>query len=559
MVRRVVKLFYREIRGLHQAAYLLALFAFGSQVLAIVRDRLLAHSFGAGVELDLYYAAFRIPDLMFVIFASVLSVYVLIPFVARAQKRSGDREGAQLLSEVFTFFLLGYSALAAALFIFAPLYVPQVFTGFPAEQKAELVTLLRILLLQPFFLGISTLMGVITQMRKRFVIYAISPILYNAGIIVGVVYLYPLLGLPGLGWGVVLGAIAHLLVQLPIIRNSPLQFSFRRPSTGALFPVIRTAIPRAITLSLNQVVLLVLTILATTMAVGSVSVFQFAFNLQSVPLTIIGVSYSVAAFPVLAGFLAGEEFAKFRQHIQTAFRHIIFWSIPIIALTIVLRAHIVRLTLGSGNFTWDDTRLTAAILALFIISLVAQSINLLTIRAFYANGDTRTPLMVAVLGTVITLGSAFIGYRYVFALPGVQNFFETLLRLTDVPGTEVIMLAAGFSLGVTIQAILMLICLHRTFPHILRPLRRGLLVSLLVGTAGGAAAYITLQSVVKGVNQDTFMGILLQGGTALVVASVVMYGLYYLMRSPELLEINRAIHRRFRGQPTLGRPQKDTL
>jgi putative peptidoglycan lipid II flippase len=551
MVRRVVQLFYREIRGLHQAAYVLAFFSFGSQLLAIIRDRALAHTFGAGTQLDLYYTAFRIPDLLFVVFASILSVYVLIPFVHRIRNSQNEDAAANLLGQVFTLFLLTYTGLAALIAFFAPQIVPVLFPAFEPGEYSTLVTLLRVLLLQPFLLGISTLLGVITQMRQRFIIYAISPLLYNLGIIFGITVLHPLLGLSGLVWGVVLGAMAHLFVQLPLVLSSPLRFRPVQPKTHTIVPIIRTAIPRAITLSLNQVVLLALTVIATTMAVGSVSVFQFAFNLQSVPLTIIGVSYSVAAFPVLANLLAGAEYEKFKSHLQTAFRHIVFWSLPVIGLFVVLRAHIVRVTLGSGNFTWDDTRLTAAVLAIFVISLLAQSINLLTIRAFYANSDTRTPLLVAVTGSIISIAAAFVGYKYIYVVPEIQFALEHVLRLTGVPGTEVIMLAVGFALGVVIQAVLMLVCLHYRFPGILRSLGKRMLVSTFVALVGAVVTYATLQTVVEGVQQNTFMGILLQGGVAAVAGILSMYILHYALGSPELQEMHRAFRKRFLPQRLL--------
>ena len=225
MVKRVLKLMYSEIRGLHQAAYILALFAFGSQMLALVRDRLLAHSFGAGVELDLYYAAFRIPDLLYVLFVSILSVYVLLPFVTGARTEKGDQAGAAILGQLFSFFLMAYLLLAAALFVFAPWLVEVFFPGFAAEAST-LVLLLRILLLQPFLLGVSSLFGVVTQLSHRFVLYAVSPLLYNIGIIFGITVLYPMLGMPGLVVGVVLGALGHLLVQMPLVRSSSLSFGF---------------------------------------------------------------------------------------------------------------------------------------------------------------------------------------------------------------------------------------------------------------------------------------------------------------------------------------------
>lgn len=152
MVRRVFSFVYKEVRGLHQAAYILAFFAFGSQILAIVRDRLLAHNFGAGIELDLYYAAFRIPDLLFVLFASVLSVYVLLPFVNKASQTRGTDAGAAILSQVFTLFLIVYVAISAIIIVAAPLLVAYLFPGF-AEQSSELVLLIRILLYSHFYLA----------------------------------------------------------------------------------------------------------------------------------------------------------------------------------------------------------------------------------------------------------------------------------------------------------------------------------------------------------------------------------------------------------------------
>ena len=185
MIRRVFQAVYQEIRGLHQAAYVLALFAFLSQVLALIRDRLLASSFGAGVELDIYYTAFRIPDLLFVLFASMLSVYVLIPFVAQRLSNNALQSARNLMSQMFSIFLVVYVILAFVISIFAPKLVTIFFPGFISGDHAQLVLLLRILLIQPLLLGISSLFGVVTQLGQRFMLYALSPLLYNVGIMIG--------------------------------------------------------------------------------------------------------------------------------------------------------------------------------------------------------------------------------------------------------------------------------------------------------------------------------------------------------------------------------------
>lgn len=540
MVKRVFHLVYREVRGLHQAAYILALFALGSQLLAVVRDRLLAHNFGAGGELDLYYAAFRIPDLLYVLFASVLSIYVLLPFVNRAVEEKGAVAGTAVLSQVFTLFLWVYVAIAGLLALFAPMYVSVVFPGFTGRYE-ELTILLQLLLLQPLLLGVSSLFGVVTQMNHRFVLYALSPLLYNIGIIFGIVALYPIFGLMGLAIGVVLGAIGHVLVQLPFVAKSEYAFSLvPRINSTLMRQILAVSIPRALTLSVNQIVLLILIGMASVMAVGSVSVFQFSFNLQSVPLAIIGVSYSVAAFPTLSTLFAQRDQQGFNTQLLTALRHIIFWSIPIIGLVIVLRAQIVRVLLGSGAFDWSDTRLTAAMLAIFVISLVAQAILLLLVRAFYAGGKTLLPLVVALgSGIVSILVAVFLQGLYLHS-PEIQQYFDSLLRLEQVLGSEVLMLALAFVCGQFLQLGVLLAVSVQTFSISYRPLGWLVIESLLAAAAGGITAYITLAFLVDGINQETFIGIMIQGVVAGLMGLIAVGLTYLVTGAPELREVYRS-------------------
>jgi putative peptidoglycan lipid II flippase len=543
MVSRAFHFVYKEIKGLHHAAYILALFAFGSQILAIVRDRMLAHTFGAGPELDLYYVAFRIPDLLFVLFASVLSIYVLLPFVERATMTDAKRS---ILSQVFTLFLLVYTGLAVALAALAPWYVPYIFPGFVAES-ATLTVLIQILLLQPLLLGISSICGVVTQMHHRFVLYAISPLLYNVGIIFGLIALYPIFGLPGLVSGVVVGALGHVLVQVPYVRNSPFAFAATFTFDWALIrQMLFVALPRALTLSLNQLVLLLFISIATTMTAGSVSVFQFAFNIQSVPLAIIGMSYSVAAFPTLSHLHAAKNQLGFNQQLMTALRHIMFWSIPIVGLVIVLRAHIVRVLLGSGEFDWSDTRLTAAVLAVFVISLAAQAALLLIIRAFYAGGRTLLPLVYTLISSGVAVVLAYIGLWYWEQSVPMQMFIAATFRLESVPGTEILVLAGAFACGQLLQIILLLLQARHTFSLSVKPLGRLLLHAMTASAAGGMAVYAVLRFVVEGVNQDVFVGIALQGAVAAVAGVLTVVAVYYVLQTHEFTETIRSFQKKIR-------------
>lgn len=549
MWRSVLGVMYKEVRGLHQAAYVLAIFTFGSQILALIRDRLLAHQFGAGTELDLYYAAFRIPDLLYVVFASTLSVYVLIPFVAaRVDAKSSERARA-LLSHIFAFFLIAYALLALGIGIAAPKIVPLIFPGF-VEHSDTLVLLIRVLLLQPFLLGISSLLGVITQLGHRFILYAISPLLYNAGIIIGLLFFYPIFGIVGLAYGVVLGALLHALIQLPFVIGSelmPTPFVF--PKLSEVRGVFIVSLPRALTLSLHQVVLLGLVSFASIMSVGSVSVFQFAFNLQSVPLAIIGVSYSVAAFPMLAQLFAEKKMQEFALHITSALRHIIFWSLPLIALIIVIRAQFVRVVLGSGAFNWNDTRLTAAVLALFTISLLAQAINLLLVRALYAVGNTRIPFYVTLVSSFGILACSFFFYALFVSHQGFRTLIENVFRVDHVAGTEVLMLALGYSVALIVHTIVLLALSARKLSFSLWAVTMQFFRALLAAVIAGGTAYTVLNAFVTVLETQTLLTIFLQGLAAGVLGIAAAGFTYFVIGSPEIVEIYHALRRRlFRTQ-----------
>jgi putative peptidoglycan lipid II flippase len=298
--------------------------------------------------------------------------------------------------------------------------------------------------------------------------------------------------------------------------------------------------------------------IASVMSVGSVSVFQLAFNLQSVPLAIIGASYSIAAFPYLADLFAQKRMEDFRLHIVTALRHILFWSIPTIALFVVLRAHVVRVVLGSGEFSWSDTRLTAAVLALLSLSLVAQAVYLLLVRSFYAAGNTKIPFVVTVGGSLLTVLLTYMLYRTYLASPELITFLEHMLRLEEVPGSEIMVVAFGYSVAVWVQTIVLGICgfvyfslpTIWLFPHLLR--------SVCASLVGAFASYATLNFFSEGINETTFLGILIQGffGGVMGVTGIVLT--YFVLKSPELHEIYLSFHSKVFRTDVVA-PQEDIL
>ncbi len=544
MVKRVLKFLNKEIGGLHEAAYLLGLFAFTSHLLALLRDRSLAYFFGAGDTLDIYYAAFRVPDFIFITVASIVSISVLIPFLAEKEKE-GNGKMREFIDSIFTTFFLFIIIISGIVFLLVPFIIEWVFPGFVGDSLEKTISLTRILLISPILLGLSNLFASIIQIRRKFLVYAISPLLYNLGIIFGLFFLYPSLGLNGLAIGVVFGALLHLLVQVPVAKEVRL---LPRLTNKIIFKDVKKvfllSLPRTLTMSANQIAFFFLVGMASAMGVGAISVFSFSFNLQSVPMSIIGVSYSVAAFPTLAKLFSAGEKDKFLSQIVSATRHIIFWSVPALVLFIVLRAQIVRTILGSGEFDWTDTRLTAACLAMFAFSVAAQSLILLFIRGYYAMGDTKRPLLINVFSSATIIGWAYL-LNWIFTeFDMIKYFVESMFRVDDLGGTVVLTLALSYSLGVILNAILLMVIFNKDFGNFLSSVSKTFWHSLFASIIMGFVAYKCLEVFGQMLDLDTLGGIFMQGLFSGLIGIVVGIFILFLMNNNELKEIRGALNRR---------------
>jgi putative peptidoglycan lipid II flippase len=543
MVKRFFAAIGGEIRGLHEAAYLLAFFAIASQILALIRDKILAFTFGAGHTLDLYYAAFRIPDLIYVTIASTVSASVLIPFLIDYFDKSEER-GKTLVDSVFTVFFAAMIVVSIIAYILAPWLIRTLLPGFAHDVDFnQLVTAMRIMLFSPFFLGLSNFFSSVTQMNRRFLIYSLSPILYNIGIIFGTLVFYRYLGLAGLIWGVALGACLHMAVQIPfIIRTNAFPHFVLHIDWPSIKRVVFLSLPRTLTLSANQLASFFLIALASLMAGGSISIFNFANNLQSVPLTIIGVSYSSAAFPTLSKLFSSGKREEFLTEMAISARHIIFWSLPVTALFIVLRANIVRVILGAGAFDWNDTRLTAAALSLFVISMAGQGLILLYVRAYYSQGLTRKPLIVNIFSAVLIAGLGYFLDKAYYAWPMFQYFIQSLLKVSDQVGVGVLMLPLAFSIGAIVNTFLHWYIFNRDFPGFGKRLGDVFFQSLSSAVIGGYATYLGLRFFNLFFPLTTTFNVFMQGFLAGLFGIVVCVAVFILMKNPEIVEVWRTLH-----------------
>src|SRR3989338_11285854 len=410
----IKKLFNGEINSITMAALLVGGSSLVSRLLGIFRDRILAGQFGAGDTLDVYYAAFRLPDLIFNLlvlgalsagFIPIFTSLIKSPLLKlRSLLGHEYKEAWQLANNVLNILVLGLLLLCGLGVIFAPQIIQLITPGFSREKIDLTVGLSRIMFLSPIFLGISGVFGGILQSFKRFFVYAMSPIFYNIGIIIGALYLVPLWGIYGLAWGVVLGASAHLAVQLPTLIQLGFKYSFQFDlKNKKVRQIWLMMVPRTMSLAISQLNLLVITVIASTLSSGSLSVFNFANNLQSFPVGIFGISFAIAAFPAMSA--AAFDKKNLVKDLSQTVRQILFFIIPSTVLLLALRAQIIRVILGTGQFDWQDTVLTIDTLGFFCLSLFAQALIPLLVRVFYARLTAKTPF---IIGLIAALANIFL-------------------------------------------------------------------------------------------------------------------------------------------------------
>ena len=463
MIKKIINFLDRGVGSIHDAAYVLVLMATLSYVFSLLRDRLLASTFGAGETLDLYFAAFKIPDLIFITVTSLVSVYALIPFLE--DKRVNDKEFGYVIDGIFIIFAIIIFSLSIVGFFATPFLVQFFFSGFDIAGQGTVILYTRILLGQMVLLGFSSLFSSLIQMERRFLVYGAIAAVYNVGIIIGVLFFYPIFGDIGLIYGVVLGSLFHFAIQIPSIfklGHIP-RFTLHKDIFKGCLSIIRHSIPRAVAVSAHTFTHFIFIAIAAGMVAGSISVLSFAENLKGVPLALIGGSYAVAAFPFISRLFSEGKLDEFTESLLNAIRYILFFLLPTFVVFLLLRAHIVRVILGENNFDFTDTRLTAAVFGVFMIAVVFQGVSFLLARAHYASGKSVIPLIFALLQSAFAISFAVLFLWLFNNYPLIQQLTESLFRLEGVEGSGVVLLALAEATAVAIITPVFFYVFYRTF------------------------------------------------------------------------------------------------
>jgi len=479
-----------------------------SRLLGLLRDVAIGAQFGTSGSYDAYVVAFRIPDIIYTLIAGGILVSAFVPTFTDYLAKD-DRPGAwRMASAVINLVTLVLIAAAILAALFAePLVRYLLAPGFGPEKQQLTVELMRLMLIPPIIFGISGIVMGILYAHQSFWLPGLAPSMYNLGIIAGALVLAPTLGIFGLAIGAIVGALLHLLVQVPGLIKVKARYTFRLSVRDpGVREVMRLMVPRLFGVAVIQLNFLVETILASFLSTGAVSALNYAWRVMLTPQAVVAQSVATAAFPTFADQYSRGQLSQLRSSLSATIRSIFFIAIPASIGLLVLCQPIIQLVFQRGQFTEESTALVAAALGAYALGLIGHSGVEILARAFYALHDTKTPVLLGILSLAINL---------VISL--------SLINVLGVTG-----LALANTIAALIEMVLLIVMIRKRLGGLDdRRLALSALKTTIASVVMGLVVWGFLGAVANaGVIIRTFGGIALGAGVFFVVA--------WLLRSEEL-------------------------
>lgn len=495
-----------------------------SSLLGLLNRMLYSGVFGTGVSLDAFLSANRVPDIMFNLMAGGALASAFIPVFATFLTQS-DRSGAwRLASGIGNLLVLGLGLAAALVWIAAPWIVPNLLVpGYDDPTQIELtIDLLRIQLIALVLFGISGLVMSILNAHQRFVLPALAPSFNWLGWIIGLFLLVPRLGIYGLAWGVVFGALFHLLIQLPGLLGLHVH---HRWTLGVRDPAVRQVgglmIPRVFGVAVVQLNFLVNIILASTMVSGSLTGITLGFAIMMMPQIVIAQALAIAALPTFSAQVARGEISQMRESLATTLRGVVFLSLPASIGLLLLRRPIVSMLFERGEFDSRSTDLVAWALLWYAAGLVGHALVEIISRAFYALKDTRTPVLV---------GAAAMGLNVVLSL-------TLSIAFGRVGWTPLGGLALANTLATGLEAVVLLWLMRKrlgslTFPRV----GRGLLITVV-------ASVVLAVFLVLWMDRMSGSSVWLVGLGGVILGAAIYWTAAFILKAPEARSLPGVLRR----------------
>jgi putative peptidoglycan lipid II flippase len=436
-------------------AALLSALIFASYLMGLVRDRIFAQTFGAGAELDAYNAAFVLPELLFDVLVEAGLAAAFIPIFVNLRATHADPEAANRFGRSILTLGVGVMGVGSiVLFVFADAFTGWIAPGFAGEQRELYLALFRVMLVTQVLFAASLTLGQVLLAEQRFFWYGVAPLLYNAGIVAGTLVFSGSLGIFGPAVGAILGAAIHLGSRFIGLRGSSFRIRLGwGASRSSLGEFIRLTLPKLASQPVEPVAFLFFTNVASGLAAGSLTVFNYARNFQSLPVSLVGVAFAIAVFPAMSAAHARGDRRGYLRIFGTNLVSIVGLTV-FAALVMVMFGELgIGILLGGGEFGPDDVARTAAVLGAFALSVPFESVAHLLSRAIFATRQTIYQALASIAGLVITMAA-------------------TLLLL---PRFGLLALPLGFAIGQAAKVVLLALTLAvrlRTFPPEADAMRR---------------------------------------------------------------------------------------
>ena len=399
LLEKTRNIFSSKQNSVFSAASIIMIMIVASRILGLVRQRVLANFFDAN-DLSLFFAAFRLPDLLFEVLVWGTFSSAFIPVFTKSLQK-GRKNAWKIAGSVTNISLIVFFILATFIIIFADKLYGFFVPGFEVVDRDQVVLIARILFAAQGFFVISYVLSAVLESLKRFLVPAIAPLFYNLGIIFGTLFFSPKLGLLGPTIGVLIGAFLHFIIQLPLAYKLGFRFSLKTKITSDVKKIGRLALPRLIEVSFLQIAKTIELSLATLISTASYTYFTFGNTIQLLPVGLFGISIAKAALPTLSR--QSENIDEFKKTLFNALRQMFFLILPVSTFLIVLRIPIVRLIYGTDIFSWESTVQTGFVVSAFAFGIIFQATSSILARSFYALHDTKTPVLISISTILINI------------------------------------------------------------------------------------------------------------------------------------------------------------
>lgn len=505
IIQQTRKLFLSAQGGMFSSAIILSFMIIVSRIFGFMRYRILAGYFNKD-ELDIFFASFRIPDLVFELIITGAITSTLIPIFIKYS--ANEKERSQIISSIINIIFLVLTVLIVLILPFMEPIVSFITPGFRGDKLHTIVIFSQWLLVSQLpFLVLGNFLTGIAQARKQFLITTLPPIIYNLSVIIATVVLTPSIGLYAPILGVIGGALLFTIIQLPVVLDELKTYKFTIELHTGVNDFFRMIGPRILTIITAQIDATIDLTLTTLLGSGAYTIFYFAQHLQLLPVSVIGMSFGQASLPYLSELAEAKKQNELTKIVTESILNVFFMTMPIAMYFIFARTPLTRMFFGGEKFDWEGTVQTAFLLSYFAVSIPFHSVYYLLTRSFYALLDSKTPFFASTIG-VIT---------------------NTILSLVFILVLKMPVWALGvsFSVSMIVQDMILFVILHKKIGFNLLQVTFSIMKISFAAFISAPIPYILIK-LMDNLLLDTTRTINI---FLLLCISAVVYGLLYLFVS----------------------------